>query len=88
MYISLSKTLAKFGGFRLGVGMRVTKKNSLIMALVICMASIFKAMWYILIICGWLVYIMYYGLFQLCKKSINPLKNTIKNTTNKKDGIS
>ena len=28
MFLSFSKTIAKFGGFRIGIGTRVSKKNA------------------------------------------------------------
>lgn len=69
MFISLSKTLAKFGGVRLGVGMRATKKNAPYIAIFAAMMMLFKSMWYMMIICFWLVYATIYGIIWLCRKS-------------------
>lgn len=70
MFIGFSKTLAKFGGFRLGVGMRVTKNNMIWMSLLIMVVQLFKAVWYLMIIAFWVMYAMFYGLYWCIKKSI------------------
>ena len=80
MFISFSKTLAKFGGFRLGVGMRLTKKNSVWMLFIIMFIAIFKAMWYLMILTFWLIYAMIYGMIYMIKKLVNLI------STNKKEG--
>lgn len=68
MFISLSKTLARFGGMRLGVGMRVTKNNIIWMSLIAMFVLLMKAMWYMMIICFWLLYATIYGIIWLyCK---------------------
>ena len=71
MFISLSKTLARFGGFRLGVGMRITKKNALWMSFIVMFVCMIKATWYMMILCGWIIYAMFYGIIWCVKKSVN-----------------
>ena len=70
MYIGFSKTIAKFGGFRLGVGMRMNKKNAAWMWLVILGVSLLKLMWYMMIVVGWLIYAMCYGTYWCVKKIV------------------
>ncbi len=68
MFLSFSQTLARFGGFRLGLGVRLNKKNSPLVFLVIMFVAIFKAMWYMMILCFWLMYAMVYGVIYAIKK--------------------
>lgn len=70
MFISLSKTMAKFGGFRLGVGMRLTKNNALVMLFFLMFVYCFKMMWYMMILCFWCVYALIYGFVWCIKKLI------------------
>jgi hypothetical protein len=67
MFISLSKTLARFGGFRLGVGMRLSKKNMIWMSLIVITIQMFKAMWYMMIVLFWLMYALGYGIYKAYK---------------------
>jgi hypothetical protein len=62
MFIGFSKTLARFGGFRLGVGMRVTKNNVLWMSLIVMIIQMFKAMWYMMVVAAWFTYALFYGI--------------------------
>ena len=62
MFISLSKVFAKIGGFKLGLGVRLTKKNAVWMSLVVCFVCMFQAMWYLMILCFWLIYAMFYAM--------------------------
>lgn len=68
MFISLSKTLTRFGGFRLGVGIRMNKSNAVWMLLLVACVETFKAVWYMMIIALWLCYAMCYGIIWLCCK--------------------
>lgn len=63
MFVSLSKTLTKFGGIRLGI--RITKKNAWWMWIAIIYVQLFKLMWYMLVMCLWIIYAVYYGLWKL-----------------------
>lgn len=73
MFISLSKTIARFGGFRLGVGLRLNKKNSMWAWLILFFVGFFQLMWGVMLICGWLIYAMFYGLYWCTKKLISAL---------------
>ena len=73
MFISLSKTIARFGGFRLGIGMRLNKKNAMWAWLILFFVGIFQLMWGMMLICGWLMYAMFYGMFWCIKKLIKAL---------------
>lgn len=70
MFISLSKTLSKFCGFRLGVGLRITKKNAIWMCFLVMMIQLMKAMWYLMVICGWLCYVVCYAIYKGIRKLI------------------
>ena len=70
MFISFSKTIARFGGFRLGVGMRLNKKNAIWMSLIVLFVAMFQLMWYMLILCGWMMYAVCYGIYWCIKKTI------------------
>lgn len=75
MFISLSKTMAKFGGIRVGMGLRMSKKNASSIAIFALFVMIFKMMWFMLklmwymfIAVFWLMYAMVYGLVWIyCK---------------------
>lgn len=92
MYIGLSKTFARFGKFRIGAGLRVTKSNAIFMLIVLCFVYMMQAAWYLCVFFGWLTYIMFYWLFRLCLIPFKLLKNiiinVIKNKINKDKGIS
>lgn len=70
MFISLSKTMAKFGGVRLGVGMRMSKKNAPYVGIFVALLMMFKAMWYLMVVCFWMVYAVIYGVVWLCRKTL------------------
>lgn len=74
MFVSLSKTLARFGGFRLGLGVRMKKSNAPWMLLIYLFVLIFQAMWYALVICFWLMYAACYGLYWCIKKAVEAIK--------------
>lgn len=68
MFLSFSKTLAKFGGFRIGAGIRMTKKNAVWMLFALLFILIFQMMWYMMIFVFWIIYAMIYGLVCIIKK--------------------
>ena len=68
MFLSLSKTFAKFGGFRLGAGFRITKKNAAYMLIVMLIVWMFQLMWYMLLLMFWMVYAICYGIYWCIKK--------------------
>ena len=74
MFLSLSKTLARFGGMRLGLGIRITKKNALIMAFVYLFVLMFQLTWYMLVLCFWMVYAVCYGSYWCIKKIVQAIK--------------
>lgn len=53
VFISLSRVLGKF---RIGAGIRITKKNAWWMALIASVVYLFQFMWYLLLIAGWMLY--------------------------------
>jgi hypothetical protein len=70
--------MAKFGGFRLGVGMRMTKKNAFLFFFVMLFVYIFKLMWYMMLLVGWLIYAMLYGMYWCIKKIARCISNKVK----------
>lgn len=70
MFLSLSKTIVRFGKMRLGLGIRITKKNVVFMGFILMIVYIFQACWYLLILCGWLIYAIIYGACLCIKKII------------------
>lgn len=73
MFVSFSKFAKKFGGIRLGLGLRITKSNALWMSFIIMFVCILQACWYMMLLCFWLVYIVIYGTVCVAKKIINKL---------------
>ena len=76
MFLSLSKTLARFGGFRLGLGLRLTKKNAIWMLFLVMFVYLLQAMWYMMILICWLVYAVCYGMVWCIKRLFQVLKKT------------
>jgi len=76
MFFSLSKTIARFGGFRLGMGIRLTKKNFAILLFALLFVIMFQLMWYMLVVSFWLIYAMFYAMFWCLRKIL--IKNKIK----------
>ena len=83
MFVGISKTLAKFGGVRFGVGLRITKNNAIWMSFVVMFVSLMQAVWYMMIISFWLMYAICCGLFLGIKKLIQTIVTVVKN---KKEG--
>ena len=83
MFISLSKTVARFGGIRLGMGLRITKSNAIWMSFIVMFVYMLQAMWYMMIISFWLMYAICYGLFLGIKKLIQIIMTVV---NNKKEG--
>ena len=73
MYIGFSKTLARFGGFRLGAGLRMTKNNFIWMCFIVLTIQMFKATWHMMICSGWLCYAMFYGIIWIFRKTYQPI---------------
>lgn len=74
MFVGLSKTFAKFGGFRLGLGLRLTKSNAPVMLFVLMFVWMFQLMWYMMVLCFWLMYAVCYGFYWCIKKLFSALK--------------
>ena len=74
MFFSLSKTIARFGGFRLGLGIRISKKNMLWMSLLLFFVLMVKLMWYMMIVAFWLMYAMFYSIYWCIKKTVQAFK--------------
>lgn len=88
MFISFSKTLAKFGGFRLGVGVRMNKKNAVWISFIAIFIVLFKLTWYMLLFSGWMIYAVFYGLYWCIKKMFPSKKQNNSKNVNSKSQIS
>ncbi len=93
MFISLSKTVARFGGVRIGVGTRITKKNAAGAAFFLLIMWFFQLMWYMIVLSFWLMYAVFYGTFWILKKMfkisvpfVDKFFNKISEEYNKKEG--
>lgn len=75
MFVSLSKVMAKLGGVRFGLGIRITAKNALWMSFIVMFVCMFQATWYLLVICFWLMYAALYGLWWCIRAPFRLLKH-------------
>lgn len=75
MFISLSKTFAKVGGFRLGI--RKTKRNAPYLWFITLLVSMFQLVWYMIVLCLWLMYAMCYGIYWCAKQIFRKVKKHI-----------
>lgn len=73
MFIGLGKMLGKFK-IRIGVGLRVTKNNIYWMLFIVMVVSMFRLMWYLLLLCFWAIYVMFYGFYVLIKWIVRKIK--------------
>ncbi len=73
MFISLSKMLGKTK-FRIGAGLRITKNNVVWMSFVLLFIAVFQMMWYMCVLCFWVMYAICYGIYWLIKKLVQKLK--------------
>lgn len=78
MFLSLSKTIVRYGKLRLGLGIRITKKNVIYMGFILMFVYMLHACWYLMILLGWLVYAVCYGIWWCIKKIIEQGKKYIK----------
>lgn len=74
MFIGLSRAMEKYGKFRLGVGMRLTKKNAAYMAFFLMFMWMFQLLWYMMVLCFWMFYAVCYGMYWCIKKLIQAIK--------------
>ena len=70
MFISFSRTIARFGKFRISIGKRITSKNAWWMWLIVCFVAVCQLMWYSCVISFWLLYAMGYGIWWCCRKIV------------------
>ena len=68
MFMSFSKTIAKVGGFRFGIRMRLTKSNALWYFLALATVYTCQLIWYSMVVCLWLMYAFLCGIFWCIKK--------------------
>lgn len=65
MFVSFTKTLKRMSGFRLGVGVRVNKRNAPLWCCAMLFAGMFYLIWYMIIGAGWLLYFMCYAIYKI-----------------------
>ena len=80
MFVSLSKTIGRVGGVRIGVGKRITSQNAWWMFLALAFVYLFKLMWYMIVFMCWCMYAMFYGMWWLCKAAYKGIVKMIKGT--------
>ena len=62
-----SKRLKSMSGFRLGVGLRLTRRNCWYFLFVLVLVGCFYFCWYSVLACGWMLYGLFYGLYLMFK---------------------
>lgn len=89
MFMTLSKTLGKVGGIRIGIGTRITSKNAWWACLIVFFISMFQLVWYMMVLSFWLMYATFYGFFWCCKKlfqvTVGIIKSCISAISNRSD---
>ena len=86
MFLSLSKTIVRFGKMRLGLGIRITKKNVIYIGFILMFVYMLQACWYLMILCGWLTYAVIYGMYWCIKELIKAIIEISKKHP-KKEGL-
>lgn len=82
MHLSLSKVM-KLCGCRLGLGIRITKKNAAYMWIILLMVVMFQLMWSMMILCFWLIYAVMYGIIWCIGKIFKAIGKGLKRLTAK-----
>lgn len=92
MFISLSKMFTLVGGLRFGLGIRITKRNFIWMSLLTCFVCMMQAVLYMLVLCFWLLYAMFYGfawgiksVVRLCCRGIRGMVALLAMVTHRND---
>ena len=70
MFIGLSKTIGKVGGFRIGIGQRITSKNAWWLIFAMVMYGMIKLAMYMVIASFWMIYAVFYGMWWCIKKLV------------------
>ncbi len=70
MFIGLSKTIGKVGGFRIGIGQRITSKNAWWLIFAMVMYGMIKLAMYMVIASFWMIYAVFYGIWWCIKKLV------------------
>lgn len=65
MFVSFSRRLKSLGGFRLGVGLRLTKGNCWYMLFVFLFIGVIYLCLYSVLAGGWIIYYLLYGLYKM-----------------------
>ena len=74
MFLGFSKTMARFGKFRLGVGMRLSKKNAPYLFIILMFVWMFQLTWYMMVLCFWMMYAIGYGMYWIIKSIYQKIK--------------
>lgn len=65
MFIAISNTLKRAGGFRFAAGIRITKRNAWFMLFLLLFVYTIQFGWYLMIVTGWGMYWLFYGLYKI-----------------------
>ena len=65
MFVTFSKHLKSIGGFRLGVGLRLTKNNWWYFLFALLFVGCFYFCLWSFVACGWALYYILYGIYKL-----------------------
>lgn len=65
MFISFSRRLKSMSGFRLGLGLRLTKSNCWYFLFALLLYGCFYLCLYCVIFCGWALYYILFGLYKV-----------------------
>ena len=87
MFISISKTIARFGGFRIGIGKRITKKNWWYFGVFLFFYGMVMLCWYAILAALWLIYAMCYGIWWCIKRIIQAISKGIDKSIDKEERI-
>ena len=77
MFITFSKTIARFGGVNIRVGKRIKASNAW---LIIGLFGFFKLIWSLFVLMFWLYYALFYGIWWCCKKIVQSINKYCRRT--------
>ena len=67
MFVGFTRRIKNASGFRLGLGMRVNKKNAIWLSFILLFVLMFQLMWKLMILTFWGMLWMFYGIFLMFK---------------------
>jgi len=67
MLVGMSRRLRTMGGFSILAGVRITRRNAMWMIWIFFFLAMFWLMWKMLLLAGWGMYFMFYGIYLIYK---------------------